>query len=225
MIKTILFDLDNTLFDFYASEKKALTETLIHFGLSPDEKMLQRYSEINLEHWKRLEKGELTREQVKVGRYRQLFEEYGTDISPEEATKYYEGMLACQNDLMPGACDILKGLFGKYRLYVVSNGTLICQQGRMKNTGITHFFENHFISQQIGFEKPQKEFFDYCFNHIPDFNRDETIIVGDSLSADIAGGKNAGIKTVWFNPTGEKSSLPDFEIHALSQLKTLLERM
>ena len=225
MIKNILIDLDNTLFDFYASEKKALKKTLIEIGLNPDEKMLRRYSEINEAHWKRLEKGELTREQVKVGRYRQLFDEYGVDISPEDTTACYEKKLSEEGDLMDGAYELLQYLKGRYRLYVVSNGTLVCQQGRLKNTGITDFFEKHFISQQIGYEKPHKDFFDYCFKNIPDFKREETIIVGDSISADIIGGKNAGIKTVWFNPSGEKSDLPDFEIHALSELKDLLERI
>ena len=225
MIKNILIDLDNTLFDFYASEKKALKKTLTEIGLNPDEKMLRRYSEINEAHWKRLEKGELTREQVKVGRYRQLFDEYGVDISPEDTTACYEKKLSEEGDLMEGAYELLQYLKGKYRLYVVSNGTLVCQQGRMKNTGITDFFEKHFISQQIGYEKPQKEFFDHCFTNIPDFKKEETIIVGDSISADIIGGKNAGIKTVWFNTKKDFSSLPDYEIHALSELKTLLERM
>ena len=126
---------------------------------------------------------------------------------------------------MEGALELLQYLHGKYRLYVVSNGTLVCQQGRMKNTGITGFFDSHFISQQIGFEKPQKEFFDHCFENIPDFKKEETVIVGDSISADIIGGKNAGIKTVWFNTKGESSPLPDHEISALSELKTILERM
>ena len=225
MIKNILIDLDNTLFDFYASEKKALKKTLIKLGLNPDEKMLKRYSEINDAHWKRLEKGELTRTEVKVGRYRQLFDEYGVDISPEEATATYEIQLSEEGDLMKGALELLQFLQGKYRLYVVSNGTLVCQQGRMKNTGITNFFDSHFISQQIGFEKPQKEFFDHCFSNIPHFKKEETIIVGDSISADIIGGKNAGITTVWFNFKGETSTLPDYEISALCELKTILERM
>lgn len=225
MIKNILFDLDNTLFDFYASEKKALKKTLVHLGLEPDEFILKRYSEINLEHWKRLEKGELTRSEVKIGRYRQLFDEFGVDASPEDTTAYYEIKLSEEGDLMEGALELLKYLQGKYRLYVVSNGTLICQQGRMKNTGITDFFDAHFISQQIGFEKPSADFFDYCFTAIPGFKKHETVIVGDSISADIIGGKNAGIKTVWFNPDGEKSDLPDYEIHSLSELKDLIERM
>ena len=226
MIKNILFDLDNTLFDFYSSEKKALTKTLTHLGLTPDDKMLSRYSEINLAHWKLLEKGKLTRDQVKVGRYRQLFEEYNIPRSPEEATKFYENALSCEADLMDGAFELLEYLYGKYRLYVVSNGTLICQQGRMKRTGITNFFEDYFISQQIGYEKPQREFFDYCFRKIPHFKHSETIIVGDSFSADIVGGINAGIKTVWYNPDGEKApDTSDYEIHALSELKNLLERM
>jgi len=226
MIKNILFDLDNTLFDFYNSEKKALTKTLISFGITPGEKMLLRYSEINLAYWKLLEQGKLTRDQVKVGRYRQLFEEYNIEKSPEQVTKFYENALSSEADLMEGAYELLEYLYGKYRLYVVSNGTFVCQQGRMGKAGITNFFEDYFISQQIGCEKPQKEFFDYCFGKIPHFKHSETIIVGDSFSADIIGGINAGIKTVWFNPCGEKApSAPDYEIHALSELITLLERM
>ncbi len=226
MIKNILFDLDNTLFDFYTSEKKALAKTLIHLGITPDEKMLLRYSEINLAHWKLLEQGRLNRAEVKTGRYRQFFDEFGINASPEETTAYYEKMLAEEGDLTDGAFNLLNDLHGKYRLYVVSNGTLIAQQGRMKNTGITGFFDGFFISQEIGFEKPQKEFFYYCFSNIPDFKKEETIIVGDSFSADIMGGKNSGIKTVWFNPSGKNApEPPDYEISALSELKALLKHI
>lgn len=224
MIKNILFDLDNTLFDFYASEKKALRKTLVHLGLNPDEKMLSRYSEINLAHWKLLEQGKLTRDEVKVNRYRQFFDEYDIIASPVETTKFYEKALSEEGDLTDGAFQLLENLYGKYCLFVVSNGTLIAQQGRMKNTGISGFFDGFFISQEIGHEKPTKEFFDYCFNNILDFKKDETIIVGDSISADIIGGINAGIKTVWFNPSKEKSDIKaDFEITALSELEDLLK--
>lgn len=226
MIKNILFDLDNTLFDFYASEKKALTKTLIHLGISPDEKILARYSEINFAHWKLLEQGKLTRAEVKVNRYRQLFDEYNINASAEETTKFYENALSMEGDLTDGALTLLQNLHGKYRLYVVSNGTLIAQQGRMKNTGITGFFDGFFISQEIGFEKPTKEFFDHCFKSIPDFNKDETIIVGDSISADIIGGINAGIKTVWFNPSKETSDIkPDYEIFALAEFEKLIKEI
>lgn len=224
MIKNILFDLDNTLFDFYASEKKALKKTLIRLKINPDEKILARYSEINLAHWKLLEQGKLTRDEVKVNRYRQLFDEYGINASPKETTKLYEKLLSMEGDLTDGAFELLKNLYGKYRLYVVSNGTLIAQQGRMKNTGITVFFEDFFISQEIGFEKPTKEFFDYCFRNISGFKKEETIIVGDSISADIIGGINSGIKTVWFNPSKEKSDIKaDFEISSLSELEEILK--
>lgn len=224
MIRNILFDLDNTLFDFYASEKKALEKTLVKLGINPDEKMLARYSEINLAHWKLLEQGKLTRDEVKVNRYRQLFDEYGINASPKETTKLYEKALSEEGDLTDGAFSLLKNLYGKYHLYVVSNGTLIAQHGRMKNTGITGFFDGFFISQEIGHEKPTKEFFDHCFNNILDFKKEETVIVGDSISADIIGGINAGIKTVWFNPSKEKSDIKaDFEIVALSELEKILK--
>lgn len=226
MIKNILFDLDNTLFDFYSSEKKALTKTLLHFGITPDEKILSRYSEINLYYWQLLEQGKITRQQVKIGRYRQLFDEFHISLSPEKTTAYYESTLAGEGDLTDGALELLEYLHGNYRLYVASNGTLTAQQGRMKNTGITDFFDDFFISQQIGYEKPQKDFFDFCFKKIPGFKHRETIIVGDSFTADITGGKNAGIITVWFNPENKKSPFPpDYEISALSELKILLERM
>ena len=223
MIRNILFDLDNTLLDFNTGEKNALTKTLKHFGKSPDKRMLERYSEINLYHWQLMEQGKLTREQVKVDRYRTFFREFGIDASPEKATEFYESMLPYEHSLVEGAYSILENLSRKYHLYVVSNGTLSVQKKRMEDAEITGFFKDFFISQEIGFEKPSAKFFDYCFSKIPDFKKNETIIVGDSVSADIAGGINAGIKAVWFNPDCKKSDISaDYEIYKLSMLEQIL---
>lgn len=228
MIRNVLFDLDDTLFDFHKAEKIALTKTLVHFGIDPTEETLSLYSTINAAHWKRLELGEISREEVKVGRYRELFKTIGVECDPVKATAYYESMLAIGHYFMPGAPELLDKLYGKYRLYIVSNGTAKVQEGRIGSSGITKYMDGIFISQILGANKPDKQFFDICFAEIPDFSLNETVIIGDSLSSDIKGGINAGITTVWFNPKGienDSDIKPDYIIKELSEVPGLLSQI
>ena len=228
MIRNVLFDLDDTLFDFHKAEKIALTKTLVHFGIDPTEETLALYSTINAAHWKRLELGELSREEVKVGRYRELFETIGVERDPEEATAYYENMLGVGHYFIPGAPELLEELHGKYRLYIVSNGTAKVQERRIGSSGIAKYMDGIFISQILGANKPDKQFFDICFAEIPDFSLSETVIIGDSLSSDIKGGINAGITTVWFNPKGienDNDIKPDYTIKELSEVPGLLSQI
>lgn len=228
MIRNVLFDLDDTLFDFHKAEKIALTKTLVHFGIDPTEETLALYSTINAAHWKRLELGEISREEVKVGRYRELFETIGIECDPVKATAYYESMLAIGHYFMPGAPELLEELYRKYRLYIVSNGTAKVQEGRIGSSGIAKYVDGIFISQILGANKPDKQFFDICFAEIPDFSLSETVIIGDSLSSDIKGGINAGITTVWFNPKGienDSDIKPDYTIKELSEVPGLLSQI
>ena len=228
MIRNVLFDLDDTLFDFHKAEKIALTKTLVHFGIDPTEETLALYSTINAAHWKRLELGEISREEVKVGRYRELFKTIGVECDPVKATAYYESMLAIGHYFMPGAPELLEELYGKYRLYIVSNGTAKVQEGRIGSSGIKKYMDGIFISQLLGANKPDKQFFDICFAEIPDFSLSETVIIGDSLSSDIKGGINAGIITVWFNPKGienDNDIKPDYTIKELSEVPGLLSQI
>ncbi len=228
MIRNVLFDLDDTLFDFHKAEKIALTKTLVHFGIDPTEETLALYSAINAAHWKRLELGEISREEVKVGRYRELFKTIGVECDPVKATAYYESMLAIGHYFMPGAPELLEELYGKYRLYIVSNGTAKVQEGRIGSSGIKKYMDGIFISQILGANKPDKQFFDICFAEIPDFSLSETVIIGDSLSSDIKGGINAGITTVWFNPKGienDNDIKPDYTIKELSEVPGLLSQI
>lgn len=228
MIRNVLFDLDDTLFDFHKAEKIALTKTLVHFGIDPTEETLALYSTINAAHWKRLELGEISREEVKVGRYRELFETIGVECDPVKATAYYESMLAIGHYFMPGAPELLEELYRKYRLYIVSNGTAKVQEGRIGSSGIAKYMDGIFISQILGANKPDKQFFDICFAEIPDFSLSETVIIGDSLSSDIKGGINAGITTVWFNPKGienDNNIKPDYTIKELSEVPGLLSQI
>lgn len=228
MIRNVLFDLDDTLFDFHKAEKIALTKTLVHFGIDPTEETLALYSTINAAHWKRLELGEISREEVKVGRYRELFKTIGVECDPVKATAYYESMLAIGHYFMPGAPELLEELYRKYRLYIVSNGTAKVQEGRIGSSGIAKYMDGIFISQILGANKPDKQFFDICFAEIPDFLLSETVIIGDSLSSDIKGGINAGITTVWFNPKGienDSDIKPDYTIKELSEVPGLLSQI
>ena len=228
MIRNVLFDLDDTLFDFHKAEKIALTKTLVHFGIDPTEETLALYSTINAAHWKRLELGEISLEEVKVGRYRELFKTIGVECDPVKATAYYESMLAIGHYFMPGAPELLEELYGKYRLYIVSNGTAKVQEGRIGSSGIKKYMDGIFISQILGANKPDKQFFYICFSEIPDFSLSETVIIGDSLSSDIKGGINAGIITVWFNPKGienDNDIKPDYTIKELSEVPGLLSQI
>lgn len=228
MIRNVLFDLDDTLLDFEQAERVALTKTLTHFGIDPCEDTLARYHVINRDQWKRLERGEITRDEVKVGRYRLLFEELRVDCSPQDATRCYETQLGIGHYFVDGAEALLQRLHGCYRLYLVTNGTAHVQKSRIASAGLARYMDGIFISQEIGFDKPSTGFFDRAFAMIEGFDRHQTVIVGDSLTSDIQGGRNAGIATVWFNPHGEPNTtpiLPDHEIRRLDELDAVLEQM
>lgn len=224
MIEHIFFDLDDTLFDFKKAERAALAGTFERFGMQADDKILSRYSEINISQWKLLELGKLTRDEVKVRRYKLLFEEFGIDLNPEKFTEVYEKRLGIGHYFIDGAEEIIKTLYGRFKLYIVSNGAAAVQKSRIASSGIAKYFDGIFISQQIGFDKPDVRFFERCFAQIDGFSKEKAVIVGDSLSSDIQGGINAGIQTIRFNPKQEKSQhiLPDYEIASLSELADLL---
>lgn len=226
MIKFVFLDLDETLLDFHRAEAVGLEKTLLDFDVPCDGAVKSRFSAINLAQWKRLERGELTRDQVKLRRFEILLEELGVVRDAEAVRVRYEEYLSIGHYFLPRAEALLEALYGKYKLYIASNGTTAVQQGRIKSAGIARYFEAIFFSEDLGYVKPQREFFDACFKTIPDFDPAQAIILGDSLTSDIRGGINAGIKTCWFNPNGTQNSgetQPDFEIRTLAEFPELLE--
>ena len=227
MIEFLFLDLDDTILDFHKAEHIALSKTMRTFGLEPTEEVLARYSLINKAHWERLERGELTREQVLVGRFAVLFQEWNIGADPEQVARCYENNLSIGHYFLPGALEAVRSLAKKYKLYLASNGTAKVQAGRLESANISHYFQEIFVSQQIGANKPDKLYFDRCIARIPGFDPQKAVMVGDSLTSDILGGKNAGMKTVWVNPAHKDpgSIKPDYEIEALSQLEELLEKI
>ena len=228
MIEFLLLDLDDTILDFHKAERIAIAKSIRDFGVEPTEAVLGRYHVINKWHWEQLEQGKMTREEVLVGRFAMLFQEMGITVNAVDVARAYEKNLAIGHYFLPGAEEAVDTLHKKYRLFLVSNGTASVQKGRMTSANLYRFFEKVFVSQEIGHNKPAKAYFDACFAQIPDFDPAKAVIVGDSLSSDIQGGINAGIKTCWVNPshaTPKNGIVPDYEIEALHQLPALLESM
>lgn len=227
-MKYLFFDLDDTLLDFHKAEAWALRQALRRSGVEPTDAIAARYSEINQSQWELLEEQKITRQQVLVRRFQLLFQELGVNASREETQECYENMLAKGHDFMPGAQELLETLKGKYEMYLVSNGTAMVQDARLRDSGIEKYFKGIFISERVGVDKPQKEFFDRSFAAIPAFDPGQAMIIGDSLTSDIRGGNNAGIRTCWYNPKHKPRRDDihvDYEIAELMELPKLLDTL
>lgn len=203
MIKAILWDIDATLLDFHAAEKQAIKTLFARFELGEcSDEMIQRYSKINRSYWEKLERGEVTKPQVLVGRFVDFFaaEELDTSIAPE-FNKAYQLSLGDTIVFCDDGYNIVKSLKGKVKQYAVSNGTVVAQTKKLRLSGLGELFDGVFLSEDLGVEKPNEEFFDKVFADIGPVNKEEVVIIGDSLTSDIRGGNNAGILTCWYNPS------------------------
>lgn len=224
----ILIDLDQTIFDFKQAEKNSLGKTIRAFGLEPTEEVIARYEQINRGLWTQLEQGTVTHQQVLEDRFGNLFAAFGMEVDKAACSKAYGEGLGERHYYLPGAEEALEKLHGKYRLYIASNGTATVQRRRMDSADLYRFFDDIFISQEIGIEKPALAFFEGAFARIPDFDRSRAMIVGDSLTSDMRGGNNAGIATCWVNADGKPRPADirvDYEIKSLAQLPELLENL
>ena len=222
---TVLFDADATLFDFKKSEHFAVIDCLNFAGLPATDEVIAKYSEINDGYWKKLERGEVTRGQLFTARWRDLIDFYSFDFDAQSIADLYPKKLAEKAFLMDGAEEICRALYGKVKLYIVTNGFARVQHGRFDESPLRKYFDGMFISEEVGAEKPSVEYFNAVFASIPDFEKRRAIIIGDSLSSDIKGGINAGIDTCWFNPQG--TSAPEgmditYTISKLSEIENIV---
>lgn len=223
--KFLLFDVDHTLLDFRASEKKALTQTFAEYGLPFPDAVYQQYLIQNAKLWQDYEKGLIDRQAVLHTRFCRLFAQFGYAADGAAFEDSYRLHLNHACDKMPDAIEVIQRLSQSHELYIVTNGVVSTQKMRLRDSGLAPYFRDVFISEEIGCQKPQKAFFDNCFSRIPAFSSDAALIIGDSLSSDIKGGNLAGIETCWFNPDGKENDTDakaDYEIHALRDLYALL---
>lgn len=222
---TLLLDVDGTLLDFNAAERYGVCTVMEHFGLTPTQERVERYHQVNLEYWKAFERGEISRDNIFANRYHRFFAEYGMDVESSEAEPLYRSRLNSCAILLPDALEICRYLRSRYDLYIITNGISETQYRRLRDSGLDEYFTDIFVSEDAGSQKPQKEFFDYCFLRIREKDPSQMLIIGDSLSSDIRGGKNAGIATCWLDDGSQQMATdlkPDYVIHALEELKTFL---
>lgn len=226
-MKKILWDIDGTLLNFDLAETAAIYKCFEIFNLNkPSEDMLKTYKDINDSYWKRLERNEITRDEVLLGRFREFFARFGlrTDIV-EDFNYKFQIELGKTYVFNPYGEEIVKKLAESYEQYAVTNGSLTAQRGKLEGSNLNNIFKKSFISELVGFEKPDPRFFDYVFEKIGSYDLDDCVIIGDSLTSDMLGGKNAKIKTIWFNPEGKENSLNldlDYEISSLDEAEKAL---
>ena len=219
----VLFDIDDTLLDFPRSEKEALCEAFMLSGVELNEEMITVYQKINYELWKALERGEIERDELMTRRFEDFAKFYGLDIDFLKVANDYLDCLGKKIYFIEGARELLEALYGKIRMYIVTNGLAKVQNSRYKLTGFDKIFDGMFISQEVGANKPDNRFFEYVAEHIDGFEKEKTIIVGDSLSSDIAGGINFGIDTCWYSAKGMTPKIqPTYTVDSLDKVLPIL---
>ena len=227
MIKTVLFDLDDTILDFKKAESIAIRRALSEMNIKPTDSIAKIYSEINKSQWLLLEQQKISRSELLTRRFDLLFEKLGVKRSGKQMQTIYERFLSEEHVFIPDANEVLNVLSKEFSMYIVSNGSAFVQENRIKSSGISKYFKNIFISERIGYNKPHKAFFDKCFSSIELLDRSNTIIIGDSLTSDIKGGNNAEILTCWYNPSkkaNNSDAVVDYEISSLTELPALLKQ-
>lgn len=224
---TVFWDVDGTLLDFEYSQRHALTKCLHTIGRAATEEILERYSQINDSYWKRLERMEITKKELLTGRFITLFEEFGIEgVDPEVFRLEYQEGLSSIYAYIDNSLEVCRTLKDYVKQYVITNGVAVTQEKKLRLSGLSDMMEELFISENIGAPKPNREFFDYCLQRVPEKDRSKILIVGDSLSSDIKGGVLAGIPTCWYRKEGTlppASLKPDYEISNLQEIYRILE--
>ncbi len=225
MIKytTLLFDNDDTLMDFGDAERQGIERTFLDNNIPYNEEILKHYSAINLSFWKRFERGEIEKSEIFAGRFRQFSEETGYRLDPEKLAREYMVNLSYGHKCIDGAKELIASLYGKYDLYIITNGDSKTQDRRIADSGLLEYFCDVFVSEKTGFQKPHIGYFNYVLEHIREKDKSKILVIGDSPTSDILGGNNAGLDTCWYNPKRKTADYtPTYEIHELTELYNCL---
>lgn len=221
----LLFDADDTIFDFKSGERIAISQTLKDFSLPVNDEILSLYHEINDKLWKDFEKGIYADYFPRHLRFEELLRSLNKSGDAQKINDVYTSHLAEQSILLGEAESVCKALYETHKLYIVTNGTASVQHSRFDSSPVRKYFSDMFISSEIGFRKPEAEFFQCVFKVIKADDLSRVLIIGDSLTSDIAGGINAGIDTCWFNPRKKQHSkdiAPTYEISSLNELYSIV---
>ena len=229
MIKAILFDIDDTLLDFRKSSELSLKEACADFKIPYSEDILITFFETTFELWSRIESGTLSRPELYKVRWNNVFSKLGISFDGILFEKAFRSHLYEKAIPVSGATEILKSLYGRYILCVASNAPFEQQINRLNSSGMLEYISHVFISEKIGYEKPSPLFFDFCIKELSPLSKNEVLIVGDSLNADILGGSSYGIKTCWldrgFSHNSSSDVKPDFTVTSLSEVENILNKL
>ena len=227
--KFLLFDLDHTLLDFNAAEDIALTQFLEEEGVEDIQAYKDYYVPMNKSLWKDLEQKKITKSELINTRFAKLFAHFGIEKDGSYLAERYQFFLSKQGQTFPGVEDLLRKLISQgYELYAATNGITFIQTGRLEQSGIAPYFKEIFISEQLHTQKPDAAFYEKIGARIPNFDKDHALMIGDSLSADIQGGNNAGIDTIWYNPhhlENHTQAQPTYVVHSYKDLLNCLGKL
>lgn len=224
--KFLLFDLDHTLLDFATGEEIALTQFLEFMEVEDIQAFKDVYRPLNQGMWKDLEKGLITKKELVNTRFSRAFAYFGRQEDGAELALRYQEFIGRQGQIFEGADDLLETLTERgYQIYGATNGITYIQENRLKHSPIGSYFKQVFISEQMGTQKPELDFYEKIAEQITDFDLFRALMIGDSLTADIQGGINAGMDTVWYNPAGLENTShlkPTYTISNYQQLIDIL---
>ena len=221
----LLFDADNTLFDFDQAERNAHLLLCRAHGLAFSEEGYQLYHKCNADLWRDFDRGLCTKEYLLVERFRRYLAITGERANPEALNRDHLRALGEGAMLLPGAEELCRVLSRDHRLYLLTNAVASVQKARFANSAIAPYFQGVFISEEVGVGKPDPAYFDYVFHAVPGLARDNALVIGDSLTSDIQGANNAGLPCCWFNPKGQprpQGLRIDYEIRALEELYAIV---
>ncbi|MCA9948003.1 MAG: YjjG family noncanonical pyrimidine nucleotidase [Anaerolineales bacterium] len=222
----LLFDADGTLFDYDRAETAALKASFAQFDLPFDLTSSDTYRKVNSAVWADFEQGKITVTQLRTVRFERLFTALNLDVDAETFSTAYLNQLGARGDLIPGVDALVEACYGRYQLMIITNGLKDVQRKRLAHSKLGKYFVDIIISDEIGSAKPDSKIFDVAFARMGNPQRDDVLMIGDSLTSDMQGGLNYGIDTCWYNP--QQRPLPTdlpltYQIQQLAELKTILD--
>lgn len=222
---TLLFDLDDTILNFSRGEQAALVSLFKEMNVENVQEIIDEYVLLNKSLWREIEKGSLSRDYVLNKRFSLLFEKFDRKVDGVQVENRYRYFLEMQHELIEGAEEVLRKLHETHKIYIITNGVFKTQIKRIKDSKLEGIFDGIFVSEEIGYQKPVKEYFEVVMRKIPEFNLRKTLIIGDSLTADVLGGTQNNIDTCWFNLKKEQNHTkikPKYEINSLREIYEII---
>lgn len=225
MYDIVLLDADMTIWDFEASEKLALKDTVEFIGGEMTPEVAAFYHEVNSALWQAFDRKQVTKEELSDRRFARLLEYLGKQGDPLALNRYYQSRLGEHSIMLPGAEQMCRTLAERCTLYILTNGMHVAQVGRFEKSPVKQYIRDMFISEDLGCQKPDREFFEKVFSAIGLQDKSRAVMVGDSLTSDIQGGINGGVDTIWYNPKGKPLDPAIVPTYTASSMDEVVERV